>query len=229
LRGRRWAIGIGNPKHQISRQESAGLEPFRSCRRFCTNATLILNGDRNPLEVVTQFGRGNAQDIKTERPQFSIADSIVLQSIGAVVRRAVHFDNQMRLTTIEIDDIWTDGMLPAKLEAVLTPAKHRPERSFRWTCLASQIAPAVEMFKRTGRPIAVPAESPWARLGEHAVFGCDPEGCAASDRELHEIAAAWLANHSSDALREAIVGNDELAGSDRFNCDGNRNWRGGWR
>jgi hypothetical protein len=46
------------------------------------------------------------------------------------VLTAVGFDNQPRLDTGEIDDVWRDGILAAEAPAELSLTEHAPERAF---------------------------------------------------------------------------------------------------
>jgi hypothetical protein len=111
-------------RYQISRHERTSLQPLRSGDRFRANAALILDRDRNPFQIVSKLRGGNAQNVEIQCPQFGIANSIGFHSVGRVMRRAVHFDDQVGLAAIEIDDIPTNGMLTAELEAILAPAQN---------------------------------------------------------------------------------------------------------
>ena len=49
--------------------------------------------------------------------------------LPVVVRGAIDFDGEFGRRTIEIEDVGTDGVLAAEMEAEFVPPQHRPERA----------------------------------------------------------------------------------------------------
>jgi hypothetical protein len=57
------------------------------------------------------------------------------------VLNAIQFNRQLFFITVEIDNIWLNGMLPAKLEAAQTAiAQQRPQQLFRVGLLLTKFA-----------------------------------------------------------------------------------------
>ena len=69
-----------------------------------------------------------------------LACGVTLHSFGMTVLRAIQFHGQLRVGTVEIQNIIPDRMLPAKFETGETPAAQRPpERPFVVRLIATQL------------------------------------------------------------------------------------------
>lgn len=70
------------------------------------------------VEVVQNVTGGNAQDAHVAAFEESIARGVTLRTIAAIMRLAIHFDDQSRRRTVEIRDEPTERMLFSEFETL---------------------------------------------------------------------------------------------------------------
>jgi len=103
---------------------------------------------RVPQHVAGRDAQG--RDPLSKKP--GVSDRIVARLSRLIVDSAVDLDREPRVAAVEIQDVRTTGMLPAKLEALRTAAKCTPKQAFRQSQLPSQTSSlfnsAVARFRR---------------------------------------------------------------------------------
>ena len=70
------------------------------------------------VEVFIDVAVIDTKDTKTLRVQITCALSIICQFFFGAVRRAINLNDDPSLSTNEIDIVWSDRILPDKLQAI---------------------------------------------------------------------------------------------------------------
>jgi hypothetical protein len=139
----------------------------------------LFDTDKNPLQpLVAQYvGGGYPQDPDAPSGQKPITALVMTYLRYRVVRKPVYLNRQTRGGAIEIEDVRSDWMLPAKAKARQSPLAQRlPEHDLRQAHFPAQFACSPKRcLRRPHAPSTMPRMVPLPRLaGEEQLYQFQP-------------------------------------------------------
>ena len=101
---------------------------------------------------------------------------VMLDLLG--MHRPVDLDAELRLRTIEIEDVRPDRMLPPEVRALPVAAQHMPKRTFRLGhCAAQRLRPLLRQDRCSHGPVLVAAPSTTLRVVPLPRFAGEDADC----------------------------------------------------
>jgi hypothetical protein len=115
----------------------------------CARAGALSNEEQNTVQILENIDCANAQCLDPTLPEPGITPGIPRRSIAPGMRLSIDLDAQLRPVTIEIERVFSGGVLLAPLEASLRSPKLLPQQHFGQRHLPPQCARAPKRFPRT--------------------------------------------------------------------------------
>jgi hypothetical protein len=78
---------------------------------------LLRNVRQDSLQVFHDIARPNAENAKAPLIQITVASGVSERPLAEIVRRAIHFDDEIGARYEEVSNIRADRMLPTHFEA----------------------------------------------------------------------------------------------------------------